>query len=211
MEIVARTIAEAWEKSVEAIINQYNFTHQTVITERDTSSIEIENMIIVVTDPLEDIRISQKHPNVEYLNKYVANVLDFKYQKHVYSRLIDTEYDSAHVNQLDHAKELLNNLWYSTKGVITVWDPYIDLTSEHPPCTCLLQFYIRNNSLCLTSYFRSNDAWLCSHGDMLALTNLQKSIADQLDIDVGKYTHIACCYHIYEYDIQAALSKFDSL
>ena len=45
MEICANTIAEAWEKGIQAIIKRYRTTKETVITERDTSSIEIENMV----------------------------------------------------------------------------------------------------------------------------------------------------------------------
>ena len=208
MEIVGNSISEVWEKSILSILEHYKETKETVITERDTTSIEIENMIMVVENPFEECRTSSKHPNIEYLNEYVNSGLDFKYQKHIYSRLTSTEYNKTHFNQLEDIKGKILNAWYTTRAVVTIWDPYVDMDSSHPPCTCLLQFYVRNQKLNLTSYFRSNDAWLCAHGDMIALTNLQKSIADDLKLEIGKYTHVACCYHIYEYDIQAAILKF---
>ena len=208
MEIMGNSISEVWEKSILAIIKHYNETRETVLTERDTTSIEIENMIMIVENPLAEDRISAKHPNIDYLNEYVSSGLDFKYQKHINSRLIRTEYNRTHYNQLEDIKQKIKETWYTTRSVITIWDPYIDMDSSHPPCTCLLQFYVRNKELNLTSYFRSNDAWLCSHGDMIALTNLQKSVADELKLKIGKYTHIACCYHIYEYDIQSAKNSF---
>jgi thymidylate synthase len=208
MEIIADTIAEAWEKGLCAIVKHYRRTGETVITERDTSSIEIENMVFSIKHPLAEPRCSKLHPNPAYLEAYASRTLDFKYQKNVYARMVDTEYGDANIDQLAHAVELLKTNWYTSKAIITIWDPYVDEGSDHPPCTCLVQFYIRNQKLCMTSYFRSNDAWLCSHGDMIALTNLMKQVADQLGIEVGTYTHIACCFHIYEYDITAALEVF---
>ncbi len=208
MEIIANTIAEAWEIGLNEIIKKYLDTGEMVITERDTSSIEIENMVFQIKQPLSEPRCSNFHPNLKYLQTYASQILDFKYQKDVYSRMKITEYGNANICQLDHVINLLKSTWYTSKAVVTIWDPYVDEDSTHPPCTCLVQFYIRDKKLCMTSYFRSNDAWLCSHGDMIALTNLQKFVADELGISIGTYTHIACCYHIYEYDISAALEKF---
>jgi thymidylate synthase len=208
MEIRASSLADAWEKGIRAILRHYQQTGETVITERDTTSIELENVVFVVDQPFAEPRFSHLHPNPEYLGAYSDNILDFKYQKDVYSRMLRTEYEQANINQLDEAVEKLKSKWFTSKAIITIWDPYVDIDSDHPPCTCLVQFYIRKGRLCLTSYFRSNDAWLCSHGDMVALTNLQKKVAEEVGVEVGTYTHFACCYHIYEYDIRAAMLKF---
>lgn len=208
MEIKGKSISEVWEKSIKAILSHYEQTKETVITERDTTSIEIENIVLVVENPLATPKFSKLHPNPEYLKTYSKKTLDFKYQKDVYARMVNLESNQANVNQLDEAIEKLKSKWFTSKAVITIWNPYMDIHSEHPPCTCLVQFYIRNRKLHLTSFFRSNDAWLCSHGDMIALTNLQKQVAEKIGIEVGTYTHIACCYHIYEYDIYAAMVGF---
>lgn len=208
MEIRAKTIAEAWEKGLVAIVDHYSKTGETVITERDTSSIEIENMVFHIEKPLKKPRFSKLYPDREYLKLYSNGILNFKYQKHVYARMNSTEYINTNINQLEYVIQKLKSKWYTSKAVITIWDPYVDLSSDHPPCTCLVQFYIRQKKLNMTVYFRSNDAWLCSHGDMIALTNLQKYIAEKLCIEVGTYTHFACCYHIYEYDITAALNAY---
>jgi len=208
MEITADTISEAWEKGIRAILRKYKKTGEKVITERDTTSIEIENLVFSINNPLSQPRYSALHPNPEYLKTYSENILDFKYQKDVYSRMVCTEYNETNINQLDDVVEKLKSKWFTSKAVITIWDPYIDIDSDHPPCTCLVQFYIRNNKLHLTSFFRSNDAWLCSHGDMIALTNLQKKVSEAIGVEIGHYTHFACCYHIYEYDIHAAINKF---
>jgi len=208
MEIIANSVSEAWEKGIRAILRNYQKTGETVITERDTTSIEIENLVFSIKTPFAEPRFSALHPNPEYLQAYSDGILDFKYQKDVYSRMIRTEYNETNINQLDEAVEKLKSKWFTSKAVVTIWDPYVDIDSDHPPCTCMVQFYIRKNKLYLTAFFRSNDAWLCSHGDMIALTNLQQKVAQAVGVEVGSYTHIACCYHIYEYDIHAALQKF---
>ena len=211
MEIYKKTIAEAWEASIYEVVKCYLEKGELILTERDTTSIEIENMMIHIAEPMSEPRHSSIHPNPSYLEAYSKNILDFKYQKDVYSRIVKTGFGETNINQLDKAINLLKSNWYTTKAIITVFDPYIDTDSEHPPCTCLLQFLIRNKHLNLTSYFRSNDAWLCAHGDMLAMTNLQKKVADELEIEIGSYTHIAGCYHIYEYDIFAAYEKLKNV
>lgn len=45
--------------------------------------------------------------------------------------------------------------------------------------------------------FRSNDMLTASGLNMYGLTHLQKVIADELDYNVGSYTHIALTPHIY--------------
>lgn len=209
MEIIKETITEVWEASIDALLNHYINERESVITERDTTSIEIDNMVLVVTNPLKRKAISSKYPNHAYLKKYSGKALEFKYQRQINHRIIETVLPSQNkINQVDYVTQLLKQTWYSTKGIISVWDPYVDTNSNHPPCTTLMQYYIRNNALCMTDYFRSNDAWLCAYGDMLANVNLLKQIAKKLHLEVGKYTHIACCYHIYEYDIYDAMCAF---
>lgn len=214
MEIIKETIAEAWEASIKALLDHYVNEGESVVTERDTTSIELENMILVVTNPSKRAQNSLKYPNQEYLQNYYGKALEFKYQRQIYHRAIETDLlGRKKINQLEYVSNLLKQTWYSTKGIVSIWDPYIDTETDnnHPPCTVLMQFYVRNNKLCLTDYFRSNDAWLCAYGDMIANVNLLKHIAKKLKLKVGKYTHIVCCYHIYEYDIQNAMITFSRI
>ena len=98
-----------------------------MITERDTTSIEIENLVFIIEHPLAEPRFSALHPNPEYLREYADNILDFKYQKDVYSRMLCTEYNNSNINQLEEAVEKLKEKWFTSKAVLTIWDPYMDI------------------------------------------------------------------------------------
>lgn len=66
------------------------------------------------------------------------------------------------------------------------------------PCTCTLQFFVRNGQLELTVYMRSNDLWWGVPYDVFQFTAMQEMIASHLDLPLGTYTHIAGSGHIYE-------------
>jgi len=46
-------------------------------------------------------------------------------------------------------------------------------------------------------HIRSNDAYKAGFMNMYAFTELQKWVADQLEIEIGEYVHIADSFHIY--------------
>jgi hypothetical protein len=75
-----------------------------------------------------------------------------------------------------------------------------DLTyhSKDVPCTCLLQYFIRDGKLNAVTYMRSNDIILGTAYDVFVFTMLQEYIANALGVDMGAYTHVAGSLHIYE-------------
>jgi thymidylate synthase (methanogen type) len=206
------TLAEAWEQSMVYALSSYKKAYpplQLIPTERGANAIEVENVLLKISKPLADDRISQLYPNNEYLVKYSKQLLDQSYHNQVYSRMtILRDASGKIIDQQADITIKLRESWYSRRAVISIWNPPEDIHSEHPPCICLLQFYVRSNKLCLTSFYRSNDAWLCAPADMIAITDVQKKVADGLSIPIGTYSHFAVSYHIYDYDIQAALNIF---
>lgn len=209
------TLAEAWEQSMIYALSSFKGTDpllRLIPTERGAKAIELENVVLKIDKPLADDRISKLYPKNDYLAKYSKQLLDQSYHDQVYSRM--TILRDASGKTIDQQSDIIFKLkesWYSRRAVISIWNPSEDIQSEHPPCICLLQFYVRNNKLCLTSFYRSNDAWLCAPSDMIAITDVQKNVADELSIPIGTYSHFAVSYHIYDYDIQAALSIFEGL
>ncbi|KKM20152.1 hypothetical protein LCGC14_1648380, partial [marine sediment metagenome] len=75
---------------------------------------------------------------------------------------------------------------------------YRDEKFSSPPCTIGLHFYVRENQLNLTTYMRSNDAYLGLPHDLFCFTMLQEVISCRTDIPLGSYTHIATSMHIYK-------------
>jgi thymidylate synthase len=82
-----------------------------------------------------------------------------------------------------------------------------DIATEHKdiPCTCTLQFFVRNELLELVTYMRSNDVYLGLPHDVFAFTMLQEIVATTLGIDVGSYRHAVGSLHLYDDDRPQAL------
>ncbi|TDW31864.1 thymidylate synthase [Rhizobium azibense] len=66
------------------------------------------------------------------------------------------------------------------------------------PCTCSLQFVVRNGSLDLEAHMRSNDALLGLPHDVFSFTMLQEIAARELSYEVGRYFHSVGSLHLYD-------------
>lgn len=65
-------------------------------------------------------------------------------------------------------------------------------------CTSSLQFFIRNNELCMTTYMRSNDINLGFCNDIPFFTGLQIKLSKELGVPLGWYRHVVGSLHVYE-------------
>jgi thymidylate synthase len=111
-------------------------------------------------------------------------------------------------DQIANVIKTLQNKQTSRRAVIQLFDAS-DLTGNFReiPCTCTLQFLVRNNKLNLLVNMRSNDAYRGLPHDIFAFTMLQELVARSLkDVDVGIYKHNAGSLHLYE-EIQIGETK----
>lgn len=65
------------------------------------------------------------------------------------------------------------------------------------PCTCTIQFAIRNGQLFMHTHMRSNDAFFGLPHDIFTFTMLQEIAARELGVGLGKYTHSVASLHLY--------------
>ena len=107
----------------------------------------------------------------------------------------------AQPNQFQVVKNLLKRKPDSRQAVIQIFEkqdiekPYKDI-----PCTCLLQFMIRDSRLNLIVYMRSNDIILGFPHDIFAFTMMQEMMARSLEVELGVYKHIVGSFHLYDKD-----------
>ncbi len=66
------------------------------------------------------------------------------------------------------------------------------------PCTCTIQFLVRDGALHTVATMRSNDAWFGLVHDVFAFTMLQELVARDLGLELGTYTHFAASLHLYD-------------
>lgn len=101
------------------------------------------------------------------------------------------------------------------QAVATIWDPMYDGagdaepgddTPRDLPCTVYLSFRVRRGKLTMKTHMRSNDVWLGFPYDMIQFTTLQQTVANVMGIESGPYVHHADSLHLYERDVESALS-----
>lgn len=137
----------------------------------------------------------------QYISYYIR-----AYKKHaeggkLYGGYGPRIFGSGKSGQVRHIIEILRENRATRKAVIQLFDAE-DILEPHEdvPCTCTLQFLIRQEKLHLVVYMRSNDAYLGFPHDVFSFTMLQEIVARDLNIDLGTYKHIAGSLHVYDKD-----------
>jgi thymidylate synthase len=108
-------------------------------------------------------------------------------------------------DQVANVLSLLRARPTSRRAVIQMFDA-ADIATAHRdvPCTCSLQFILREGRLHLFTSMRSNDAYLGLPHDIFAFTMLQEIMARSLGVDVGTYKHAVGSLHLYKQHRKAA-------
>ncbi len=70
--------------------------------------------------------------------------------------------------------------------------------TKDKPCTCTLQFAVRNKKVYLHVHMRSNDALLGLPHDIFSFTMLQEIAARELGFGIGTYIHSVASLHLYD-------------
>ena len=107
------------------------------------------------------------------------------------------------IDQIGQVRKLLSapKRASSRKAVIQLFNAE-DISGDHKdvPCTCTLQFLVRQSGLDLFVSMRSNDAYKGLPHDVFAFTMLQEILARDLGKQIGRYKHAAGSLHLYETD-----------
>jgi len=102
------------------------------------------------------------------------------------------------ISQIDYVIDKLKNNKDTRHAAISIYD-----CKEHPkyktdtPCTYAVQFTIVHDRLDMCVTMRSNDLWYGFCNDQYCFSELQKYVAEELDIPVGVYYHFAHNMHLY--------------
>ncbi len=103
------------------------------------------------------------------------------------------------INQLDRVINILRRKPLTRQAVIQLFNAEdISEKREDVPCTCTLQFVVRNDYLHLFVSMRSNDAFIGLPHDIFAFTMIQEIMARTLNLKLGIYKHAAGSLHLYD-------------
>ena len=102
-------------------------------------------------------------------------------------------------NQIEYVINELKNNKYSRRASISIYDSKFRYNFENDtPCTYAINFYIENETLCMSVMMRSNDLWYGFCNDQYCFSKLQDLIANKLNLNVGTYYHFANDLHVYK-------------
>jgi thymidylate synthase len=92
----------------------------------------------------------------------------------------------------------------STRKAVVQLFSSSDIKMHHKdiPCTCTLQFLVRDGKLSLYASMRSNDAFKGLPHDIFAFTMLQELVARKIGVPIGEYGHYVTSLHIYMDDLE---------
>jgi len=136
--------------------------------------------------------------DVDFISHYIPNYTDYANGYGAYGpRLFDL---SGH-NQIQNVISLLKDRKTSRRAAIQIFSAKdIEKNRQDVPCTCTVQFILREDKLNAITYMRSNDLYMGIPHDVFSFTMIQEILAKVLRVDVGKYIHNVGSLHIYKRD-----------
>ena len=188
---------------------------------------ELSGVLLEITNPLARIsRTETKGRPFSCLGElcwYLAKAKDLSFISYylpLYRKYADNEeifggygprlFDWFGRNQFANVANILKRRPDSRQAVIQLFSAD-DIVEAHKdvPCTCTMQFLVRQNRLHLITNMRSNDAWIGMPHDIFCFTMLQEIMARTLSVEIGPYKHMVGSLHLYNNSMENARKYLD--
>jgi thymidylate synthase len=127
-------------------------------------------------------------------------ILGSCYGHHIFSR------KDGQPSQWERLVRLLRAERHSRRAVLQLFtpEPGLDADTKDAPCTCSVQFMIRDDRLHAIVYMRSNDSIWGLPYDVFLFTMLQELLALELGAELGSYHHLVGSMHLYRRHFELA-------
>ena len=217
---------ESFDDLLREVFNRLLKDGEVVAGASRGETIELRGVLLEITNPLARLSRSEKRgkifsaigellwylsgsgqlaPIVYYIPQYVKESLDRETVPGAYGPRIFGEGANAQVN---NAIALLKRRPASRRAVIqifaatdleaTLQATQKEVKSPEVPCTCSLQFFVREGKVDLLVHMRSSDAYIGLAHDVFAFTMIQEIVARRLGYELGVYKHSIGSLHIYK-------------
>ena len=108
------------------------------------------------------------------------------------------------VDQIRDVMHSLKNNPDSRRHIVSAWNPSEIEKMALPPCHCLFQFYVANNTLSCQLYQRSADVFLGVPFNIASYALLTHMMAHVLGYEVGTFVHTLGDAHLYSNHFEQA-------
>lgn len=244
INVKGRTLPEAWEKSVVDTWQKGIEIKTEYDKDADPPSRDV-TMVMEVEKPFAEPRIHRCFPaGLEELEIYRQEVVhgvhdswidpaedkwSYTYHQRLFAYDVIRSFADAlnggpfgPVDQIEGIVNALVHHHYTRRAQAITWMPTVDTGHHEPPC--LQRIWLRlikisdsDYTLNMNTHWRSRDAYKAAFMNMYALTDLQRSIAQELsramgaNISIGRFVDISDSYHIYGSYFEEFESNFLSL
>ena len=193
--IKKNSIGLAWRNAIEKVFEKGKTVH-----DGEVKLHELLGLHITIDNPSEDDEFIKKNGDLSMIewkkNNFFSdkNVLDWGYS---YGQRL-TNYEG--INQIKNVKEKLLKNPESKSATICLNNPKGD--EKHSPCINILDFKLRNDTLILNTFFRSQDICKKMYADTICLTEILNDMAETLKIKNTQLNLYIMSAHIYENDFK---------
>lgn len=143
--------------------------------------------------------------DLDFITYYIPHYKDYVEGDKIFGGYGPRLFSWRGINQLANVKQILSKKSSTRRAVVQLFEAEdINITRHDVPCTCVLQFMIRENKLYMISYMRSNDVYLGLPHDIFSFTMFQEILAMELDVEIGNYKHAVGSLHLYDKDEKSA-------
>ncbi|MEQ9229542.1 MAG: thymidylate synthase, partial [Cyclobacteriaceae bacterium] len=138
--------------------------------------------------------------NVNQLTYYAKNWENFAEDGRVIESCYGKKIFKGSDSQWNRLIDLFKNDPNSRRGVLSFYNEQngLDAGMIDVSCTISIQFILRNKRLDAITFMRSNDLIWGIPYDVFLFTMLQELLANELEVEVGKYFHHVGSLHVYK-------------
>jgi len=115
------------------------------------------------------------------------------------------------INQIELAIKKLKKYPYTRRAQAITWKPVEDPGRSDPPCLQRIWLRIINNKLSMQTCWRSRDLLKAWEANVNGMIQLQKKIANKLNVEIGDYIEFINSLHIYGNDIIKAKKLLEKI
>ena len=208
--VSAPNLPQAWEEAIVSLYNNGIRIKTQYDKPEDPPSIDATAMIEIL-NPFAEPRIHRCFPDsITGLEAYRQEVVDgihdhwvcpeegkWEYTYHERLRNYTVPGLDKPIDQIQYVIDALKECAYTRRAQAVTWKAWEDNGIHDPSCLQRMWFRVIDGKLQLNVHMRSNDAFKASFMNIFGFTDLQRIVAEAIDVPVGKYIHIADSFHLY--------------
>ena len=229
LNVVGDTIPRAYERAIKDVWER-GASIRTEYDRPDDPLSRDATVIITVENPFGQPRFHRSFADgLGGLSEYVMEVVhgahdywikpreeilkgtestDTRWTYTYHRRLVEYEMEDRVIDQIDYMVKKLSQTGFSRRAQGITWNAVLDPPTDHPPCLQriwgrLLEDESGDLVFNMNTHWRSRDLYKAWFENVIALTTLQRTIAERIseetsrEVRVGRYVDISDSLHIY--------------